>query len=216
MNKAMIDDVIQREWNMFQKVNEGGPRADCQDDPVTFDGMRRGQFMAWSDEAVESYRRDLMDAERTGRNLVMEKYIHMMKSTNPQEYLELYPKLTFPSEQGVADAQYIAGEMVRQTIPLHREFPYVSGGGRPLYATEDYKGFTSIETYQMGELLTYSDRTLALLRAHLDKLKAEGVSLARIILENSIMHYGFASLEDAEQQIRQRMEQFRGYGNGTV
>lgn len=210
MNKALIDDIIQKEWNMFQKVNEGGPRADCQDDPVTFDGMRRGQFMAWSEEALQSYQLDLLNADLTGRNLVMEKYIHMMKFTNPEDYEQLKDRLTFPSEKGLEDAEYIAWEMVRQTIPLHAKYPYVSGAGRPLYSTDDYKGTTSIQTYQRGELLIYSDKTLSLLRRHLDDLAAKGESLARNILEYSVMHYGYDSLDDAETRIRRRMESYYG------
>ncbi|MBQ8975389.1 MAG: DUF4125 family protein [Oscillospiraceae bacterium] len=208
MNTALIDEIIKTEWDMFQKVNEGGPRADCQDDPDTFDGMRRGQFMAWSEEALQSYRLDLLNAGLTGRNLVMEKYINMMKFTNPEDYKKLEGLLTFPSQKGIEDAEYVAWQMVRQTIPLHEKYPYVSGAGRPLYATDDYKGTISIQTYQRGELLTYSDKTLALLRAHLDALSAKGESLARNILENSVMHYGYDSLDDAETRIRRRMEMY--------
>ena len=206
MSKEIIDDIIKMEWEMFQKVNEGGPRASCQDDPETFDGMRRGQFMAWSEAALKSYQEDLLNAFFIGRNLVKEKYINMMKFTNPEEYKNLEPMITLPSEKGLEDASYIAKEMVRQTIPLHEKYPFVSGAGRPLYSTEDYKGFTSIETYQIGELLTYSDRTLHLLREHLDALKAAGESLAEDILTNSVRHYGFSSLEQAEELTRKNAQ----------
>ena len=208
MNKALIDDIISKEWNMFQKVNEGGPRASCQNDHETFDGMRRGQFMAWSDEALKSYNGDLLNAEFTGRNLVMEKYVNMMKYTNPVEYKSFEGMLTFPSETGIADAQYIANKMVQQTVALFENYPYVAGAGRPLYSSEDYLGTTSIETYEKGELLTYSDKTLAALRKHLAALESEGRSLAKEILGYSVMHYGYSSLEDAEEQTRRRMEAY--------
>ena len=82
-DKSLIDNIIALEWKMFSSVNEGGPKASCQEDPQTFDGMRRGQFSAWSDEAAQCYYEDVKAAAATGRNLAMEKYIHMMKSTAP-------------------------------------------------------------------------------------------------------------------------------------
>ena len=39
-----IGEIIAMEWEMFQKVNEGGPRASCQEDKATFEGMRRGSL----------------------------------------------------------------------------------------------------------------------------------------------------------------------------
>jgi hypothetical protein len=51
----LINKIISFEWDMFQAVNEGGPRASCQNDPKTFEGMRRGQFEAWTEEILTSY-----------------------------------------------------------------------------------------------------------------------------------------------------------------
>lgn len=198
-SKEILDRLISMEWKMFSSVNEGGPKADCQQDPVTFDGMRRAQFSAWSDEAVMSYLNDVENAAAIGRNLAMEKYIHMMKNNQPEQYAVLIKRVAFPSDKAVELAEKIAAEMIAQTIPLHRDFPYVSGAGRPLYSTEDYKGFISVETYQKGELYTYSLNTLKALWNHLNELKQNGISLARVILENSVKHYGYQSLEQAEQ-----------------
>jgi hypothetical protein len=78
-----IDKIISIEWEMFTSVNEGQARASCQDDRRTFEGMRAAQFHAWQASAVESYLEDLGAAESAGRNLVEEKYIHMMKTTEP-------------------------------------------------------------------------------------------------------------------------------------
>ena len=86
-NKTIIDNIIKLEWPMFSSVNEGGPKASCQEDPVTFDGMRRGQFSAWNLETLESYYEDVQAASAIGRNLAMEKYIHMMKYDTTVEYL---------------------------------------------------------------------------------------------------------------------------------
>ena len=52
-----INKIISIEWAMFDAVNKGkeGPRAACQEDPVTFELMRRAQFEAWS--APEMHRK---------------------------------------------------------------------------------------------------------------------------------------------------------------
>ena len=203
--KTLIDNLIALEWEMFSSVNDGGPKASCQEDPITFDGMRRGQFMAWSQEAVESYYEDVKLATAIGRNLAMEKYIHMMKSTAPVQYEQLVTRVIYPSDAAIDLAEKITAKMVEQTAVLHKEYPYVSGNGRPLYSSSDFYG-TSVETYQRGELYTYSERTLNALWHHLCALESEGKALARLVLENSVMHYGYNSLEQAESVMRKYAE----------
>ena len=43
-----IEKLIQMEWEDFQKVNNEGGRASCQDDPETFFIMRRSHFAPWT------------------------------------------------------------------------------------------------------------------------------------------------------------------------
>ena len=117
-DKTLIDNIIAMEWKMFSSVNEGGPKASCQEDPVTFDGMRRGQFSAWSQEAAESYYEDVKKAAATGRNLAMEKYIHMMKSTAPAQYELLLPRVVYPSKAAIDLAEKITAKMVEQTARI--------------------------------------------------------------------------------------------------
>ena len=201
----LINDIISREWEMFQNtVNEGG-RASCQDDRDTFYGMRYGQFSAWSTELLESYRNDLITAQEQGRNLIAEKYLRMMERSAPEEYeaqKDLIPALT-SEQRGLVDD--ICAEMLRQTVLLRREFPLVGGAGRPLYSAEDAI-FTSVETYQRGELGTYSAKTLRLLWEYIMGEKQQGISIARRIQENTVKHYGYASLEQAEKAMKKEME----------
>lgn len=201
--RELIDGIIVCEWNMFQAVNEGGPRADCQEDPQTFDAMRRAQFSAWSEDAARSYACDLAQAQTAGRNLVAEKYIHMMRNTDPDSYAELIKSIPAPTERAVELAGRICGKMIAQTAVLHAKFPKISDSGRPLTSEHDSYFATSIETYQTSELLTYSESTLAALSAHIDALEAAGESLAEKILLGSIMYYGYKSLEQAETAAAQ-------------
>jgi hypothetical protein len=202
----ILDEIVSFEWDMFQAVNEGGPRADCQDDRATFEGMRRAQFQAWSPEACASYFDDLLNAILEGRNLVSEKYIHMMKNTSPRQYAELLRLIPVPGEDEKRLANDISQALLEETEALQQQFPYVSGSGRPLRAQLDFTGVTSIETYQLSELLTYSGATLTLLREHLTALRSGGKSLAREILENTVKHYGYSSLESAEAATKARID----------
>lgn len=205
-DKNKINKIITLEWKMFSSVNEGGPKASCQEDPVTFEGMRRAQFSAWSDEAVDCYLNDVENASANGRNLVMEKYIHMMKTTMPVQYEKLLANVVYPSPAAVEIAEKITTKMIEQTEVLHRTYPYVSGSGRPLYSSADFQGFTSVETYQKGELYTYSENTLNALWKHLCALEAEGKSLAKIILENSVTFYGYKDIDQAEEAMKKHAE----------
>jgi hypothetical protein len=201
----ITDKIVLFEWDMFQAVNEGGPRASCQDDRETFEGMRRAQFSTWSEAARASYFDDLANAVLDGRNLVAEKYIHMMRYSSPAQYAELVKLIPVPDESQTRLAQDISDKLLGETAILHKTYPCVSGAGRPLRSVQDFGGVTSIETYQLGELLTYSEKTLSLLKAHLLALEAAGKSLAREILENTVKHYGYPSLEAAEVSAKARL-----------
>lgn len=195
----IIKEIVAREWEMFQQVNAGtGVRAGCQDDSGTFRAMRSGQFAAWDDPARMSYLVDLQNAKAAGRNLIAEKYIYMMSTTAPEEFIVLAADIPKPGERAFALAEEICNKLIAQTEVLQQEYPKVSGAGRPLYAASDVNGYTSVETYQFSELLTYSEGTLEKLLAHLDRLAEQGISLAKNILQNSAQYYGYSSLEAAE------------------
>lgn len=202
----IIDKIISLEWDMFQAVNEGGPRADCQDDRLTFEGMRRGQFESWSKSVCASYLDDLLNAILDGRNLITEKYIHMMKYSSPIQYDALKINIQMPVEKAEILAQEISDKLLEQTVDLFKDYPYVSGSGRPLRSISDFTGVTSIETYQLGELLTYSANTLTILKTYLLNLEQNGKALARMILENSVKHYGYKTLEAAEAATKARID----------
>ncbi len=198
--KKTIEDIIAREWEMFQRVNEGGPRAYCQDDYPTFYGMRYGQFCEWSERALILYLDDLRAAKASGRNLVGEKYIWMMMEGSPEDFTRLSPHVLFPTARAKELADSICAIMLKQTERLHERYPAVAGSGRALYAS-DGDGYASVETYQYSELLTYSENTLEALLGHINELASSGVSFAERILTNSVKHYGYGDLHDAENAV---------------
>ena len=199
----MIGMIIDIEWDMFTSVNKGEARAGCQEDRKTFSGMRSAQFDVWSGDALEFYLCDLQKARQDGRNLIEEKYIHMMKNTEPSHYNELLPRVTLPSDAALSLAHEISDALVEQTRVLFKDYPYVSSLGRPLYSTQD-DSCISVETYQFCELLTYSEKTLPALKECIRALENEGISYARQVLENTVRFYGYDSLDSAEAASRRK------------
>ncbi|MCF0120807.1 MAG: DUF4125 family protein, partial [Oscillospiraceae bacterium] len=207
MAKAeIIREIINIEWGMFHAVNGDGPKASCQNDPETFVGMRSAQFDAWNEETCASYLDDLNAAIAENRNLDTEKYIHMMRNTEPLGYEKFKEQLHFPDAEGMEYVEKITDKMINQTVEMFSKYPYVSGCGRPVYSYEDFGGTTSIETYQKGELMTYSTKTLKLLWEHIEKCEAEGIHLAKEILANGVRHYGYKGLDDAEAAMKEYVE----------
>ena len=93
-----IAELILKEWDQFQKVQNEGGRASCQNQMREFVINRLAQFLTWNDEMRESYYQDLDEAERFGWNLLTEKYARMMKYTAPQRYAVLCNRLPVVSE----------------------------------------------------------------------------------------------------------------------
>jgi hypothetical protein len=195
-----IKAVVEKEWLMFTAVNESsGVRASCQDDRPSFLGMRESQFAAWSQVAVQSYLEDLQVASEQGRNPLAEKYLYMMLVDSPildESYLQAVP---VPTENKYALCEIIMEIVLRQTQVLREQYPALGLRGRPLYAADGDSQTTSIQTYQLGELLTYSESTLFALMNHMQNVEAQGGSTAEEILTNETRFYGYRSLEQAEQ-----------------
>lgn len=200
----LIAAVVKAEWDMFQQVSNAGGRASCQDDPETFTIMRRSQFVAWSSACLESYRSDLAEAGRAGRNLLSEKYARMMQQTAPLDYQRI--------EHLLPTLDPAAPDLVGRIVPIAlrweedvaRRFPYVVSRGRPLHSSEDTPFATSLETYLRGELQTYSKRTLELYLGNLLDQEAANVNGAELVMENMAREYGYESLADADRRIRAR------------
>ena len=199
--EAVINEIIALEWEMFQLVNAGGPRADCQEEYDTFYDMRFGQFSEWSESARCAYLEDLRSAKDAGRNLIEEKYIWMMIEGTPEMFLELSSRVVLPTERAKELADDVCERLMKQTERLHESYPGVAGSGRPLYAADGNTGLVSVETYQYSELLTYSEVTLAALHEHIVQLSERSIMLAELIMTNSVRHYGYRTLESAEAAL---------------
>ncbi len=204
--EELIEDILQREWKMFQEVKNVGARATCQDDYSTFRIMRSSQASSWSKETLASYQQDLIEAENAGRNLLSEKYGHMMESTSPAEYANIAPLLPKIDTEATAIIEQIVPIVMEWEVELTKKYPYIIARGRPLFSKEDMPGVTSLETYLKGELKSYSTLTLKHYLTHVQKLRKENKNGSEIIMLASMKQYGFKSLEDANDTIRARSE----------
>lgn len=204
--KEIIDEIVRIELEMFQGVNEGGDRSPCQEDPKTFSAMRRAQYNAWPEDVCRLLLEDFQKAYEEGRNLVAEKYIHMMRTTDPEQYDLAIESIPQPSEEQKRLAREINDQLIKETEAVFQEYPYLAKASRPLRASEDTPVATSIETYQLGELYTYSEAVLRALGDYVAQSARAGKSVARQMLENTVRHYGYLNLIEANFGIKEKLE----------
>lgn len=211
----LIDQIIAKEWPLFQSVN-GEERAFCQNDYDTFVIMRRAQYRAWSREALELYAADLDAAIAAGRSIVREKYIRMMKSTDPAGYEHFSAELPAVSDEKVKLVERIWAHFAAQTERMRNQYPSVALSGRPLYAKNETDGWASVETYQTCELLTYSENTLRALLTYIEALEKDGKDFAYIVQENTVLGLGYPDMETAERTMQNRIAAELGIKTGVA
>ena len=196
----LIDKVVAEEWSQFDKVQNEGGRADCQDDYETFRIMRESQYMTWSKEMLESFYADLVAAKETGWNLIMEKYARMMQSTNPLGYARLEKELPVINEDRIKIQEEIIKIQVGWMEDFAKLYPKLAGNMRTIRTSSDTSFNTSYETYLRGELCTYSEKTMLLYASFIIGLLKAGRNLAIEIMGNTAKLYGFDSLQEAENK----------------
>ena len=196
--EELVDLILESEWNMFTSVLNVGGRASCQDDPETFEIMRRSQFEAWNELLLESYLADILNASFENRNLLAEKYGYMMKYSFPQEYEAVKDELPEISEEKLRLVKAITEMHLDCRKEEIEKYPRLFGKGRPERITDEVPGFVSVESYTLGELSTMSERSLKIYYDYMLELKENGVNIAILILENTVKKYGYDSLEKAE------------------
>lgn len=191
----LIAAIIEAEWQMFDKVQNEGGRAACQNDARTFAIMRYSQFAPLPQDVLESYRDDLEQAAQVGRNLLAEKYAYMMEYTDPATFdRTLRDHLPAVSAYKQELCARIANCLIRDEQQFAARYPALHAQGRPTEGAQ--ADDVSVHVYALGELKTYSERTLerydAWLRAHPEENIS--ISVHRVMVQL----YGYDSLEAAE------------------
>ena len=199
--KQLVDKIVELEWKQFDRVENEGGRASCQNDFETFSIMRKSQYLTWTKELLSSYYNDLSLAEKNGWNLIMEKYARMMKSTAPEKYAKLETKLPIRSKEREIITEEIVKIQVTWMEEFSAKFPKMARNARNIHTYEDTEWNTSYETYLRGELGTYSEETFVLYGRFIANLLQEGKNLAYETMSNTAKWYGYESVEDAEKKI---------------
>ena len=200
-NMDVIEQIVDLEWEQFDKVKNEGGRASCQDDFATFSVMRKSQYMTWNRDMLISYCNDLQEAERRGWNLIMEKYARMMKSTAPEEYAKLEGELPVLNDKRIAIQEEIIKIQVAWMEEFAGKYPKMADNARSIHTSEDSAYNTSYETYLRGELGIYSENTFVLYGRFITELMQNGKNLAYETMTNTAKLYGYETVEDAEKRM---------------
>lgn len=199
--EQLVFEIAQLEWEMFQRVYNTGGRASCQDDPDTFFKMRMSQWLAYSEEVLESYKGDCVQAIENGDNLLWQKYARMMETTYPEEYENVKQYLPEISEE--------SREKIEEIVKIHMEwdaymanhYPNIRKRGRAATTKEDnVAAGSSTESYLRCELMSYSEKTRELIWRETKEAYAQGENTLKEIIANETRFYGYESLEEAEKR----------------
>lgn len=202
IKENIIRQILEREWDFFQRVNHTEGRADCQDNYEEFVTMRESQWCVLPLTVLRSYLDDLIIAFHNDRNPLMEKYTRMMEYSAPDEFHEIsgfLPEISSEKKKMVKEVLRIYLKWEKEVMG---KYPKLAGRGRPLYSIDDTPNFTSIETYLRGELLSYSLKTVELYLEYINECSTKGINLAERNLEEIIRKKGYKSLEEAEISVK--------------
>ncbi|MCR5831895.1 MAG: DUF4125 family protein [Lachnospiraceae bacterium] len=199
--EKLIEKIIALEWKAFDRVENQGGRASCQDDWQTFSIMRKSQYMLWDREMLASFINDFEEANARGWNLITEKYGRMEETTAPEEYAKIKDNMPPIDDEKKKIIEAIVGIQVGMMEEFAKDYPKAAGEARSIHTSEDTPFNTSYETYLRGEISTYSDMTLGLYGRFVARMAKEGRNIAKETITNSALLYGYASLDDMEQKL---------------
>lgn len=200
-HKELVRKIVECEWDMLGKVDGIGGIAPCQENEDTFTIMRSSQFMAWPNQLIRSYMLDFQGAYLNHRNIVAEKYAHMMKYSDAENYKALSHQLpTIPQEQ-LDLIELIVAKQMSQMTALLQKYPKFIASGRALQAKDDVPDNASYETYLRGELSSYGLKTVKLYLKWLEDNENDGIITAKLFMENVALQYGYPDLQSAEEAL---------------
>ena len=197
---ALSLSIAKAEFEAFDKVQNEGGRASCQNNWPTFKVMRMSQYMTWTEDMLLQYLYEFKTNYANGRNMIEEKYARMMESTAPLEYARFADRLPPVSDEKKAIIEQIVALQVKWMEEFAAEYPRLAGNARIIHTADDMPYDTSYETYLRGELGTYSDRMLDLYGRYIVEHAQNGKNVAREIMENTIHFYGYQDFETANEK----------------
>lgn len=201
-DEELVDGIARLEFKAFDKVQNKGGRASCQNDWATFSIMRKSQYLTWNRTMLMQYLYDFNRELSRGHNLIEEKYGRMMESTAPREYEEIKERFPVLSEEKKQIIEQIVTLQVAWMEAFAKEYPHLADNARSVHTYEDNLYNTSYETYLRGELGTYSDKMLELYGRYVVEYAVENRNPAYDIMTNSAKLYGYRDLAAAEDFLK--------------
>ena len=198
--QELVDKIVKAEWEAFDKVQNEGGRASCQNDWFTFSIMRKSQYLTWNRTMLLQYLYDFHREFYRGHNLIEEKYGRMMESTAPEKYRELEKHFPVLTEEKKGIIEQICGMQVKWMEEFAAQYPALADNARSIHTYEDNPFNTSYETYLRGEIGTYSDKMLELYGRYIVEYARSGKNPAYDIMCNSVAMYGYRDIEEAEEK----------------
>lgn len=172
--QALLDEIIERELQMFLTVTNRGGVSACQERPETFRTMRWTTHCVHSDAYLNSYLKDLKMAERVGRNFMTEKYALMEGQIPP---LSEDPRIT--------EIVQIEGLWRERLAELYPHIFRADGG-------------EAFQIYLESELQTLSEDTLGLYATEVTEANGKGENLMAFRYERLFQKMGYHSLAERE------------------
>ena len=176
-----MQEILDREWEMFQKVKSAAP-ASCQASPDTFRKVRGSIFQLWPRQLMAAYIAELRKAKRAGRNLLTEKYARMDNLIPPVNTNPIIGKIVAIEEKWQ--------EEIRQKYPgLY---------ARSCRSTDQTGDGNNFSVYLRCELETYGDLALEIYHEWVDQAQRADMNYSLTMLNHIALGSGFKSLEEAE------------------
>lgn len=198
----LIEEIVSEEWEMFKVLkNTGGEPAECQNNKPEFIIMRSGQWESLPDRILNSYYNDLLNAKAVGRNLLQEKYIRMMEYSAPSEYEEVkhvLPELSPGSKVLIREIEKI---YMKWGEEFEAKFPKFAKLCRPLTQEGDKPEKASVQTYLIGELSSYSTKTVLFYKEYIQDCFKKGINLIYETHTKVVKNKGFESIEQVEEAL---------------
>lgn len=177
----IISAIVSLEWEMFQQVKSAYPVA-CQNNPGAFQQIRGSIFDYWPIELLNSYRRDLLAAKKTKRNLITEKYARMDNLIPP---LKIHPYIE----------RIVAIEAVWQS-EIKSLYPALYQ--RVCRESNKSNNGSNFCVYLRSELETYGDQTLKLYYEWVQLALKKNQNHSLDMLQALVQKGGFESVAQAE------------------
>ena len=201
-----VQELLDLEWRLFDAAPQAGQRPARPEDREQFCIIRSAQLSIWPPELRESWRRDLLNAQAEGRNLINEKYIYMLERVNQKQCDKVNSDLPATNIEKLWLVDWICTAEVAWQETLVQKYPHLTQNSRAIHTSADTRENVSFETFLRGELMCCSVNTLRLYARQVEKAQKAGRNLCETMLENTVRQLGYESLEAAEEGILPRTE----------